>query len=49
MEVVDIVILIINVGFLVILCFILVCYVLDIIGEWLVWFDDFLKELFEVI
>lgn len=49
MEVVDIVTLITNVGFPVTLCFILVRYVLDTIGERLARHDDSLKELSEAI
>lgn len=49
MEVVDIVSLITNVGFPVTLCFILIRYVLDTIGERLDHLDDSLKKLSEAI
>jgi hypothetical protein len=49
MEVVDIVSLITNVGFPVTLCFILIRYVLDTIGERLDSLDASLKQLAEAI
>ncbi|MFB5268620.1 hypothetical protein ACE41H_17805 [Paenibacillus enshidis] len=49
MEVVDIVSLITNVGFPVTLCFILIRYVLDTIGERLDNLDASLKQLAEAI
>jgi hypothetical protein len=49
MEVVDIISLITNVGFPVTLCFILIRYVLDTIGERLDSLDESLKKLSEAI
>lgn len=49
MEVADIVSMIANVGFPVTLCFILIRYMLDTIGEWLDSLDASLKQLAEAI